>query len=36
VPRAAETGYRWLTIEEAAKAGIPAPVRRILESLPRS
>jgi A/G-specific adenine glycosylase len=33
VPRAAETDYRWLTIEEAARTGIPAPVRRIIESL---
>jgi A/G-specific adenine glycosylase len=33
VPRAAETDYRWLTIEDAAKTGIPAPVRRIIESL---
>ena len=34
VPRAAEAGYRWLPIGEIGNAGIPAPVRRIIEGLP--
>jgi A/G-specific adenine glycosylase len=31
--RAAEPGWRWFALEEALLAGIPAPVRRILECL---
>ena len=33
VPRVGETTHQWLPIEVAKAAGIPSPVRRILESL---
>ena len=33
MPRAAETGQLWMRLAEAKTAAIPAPVKRILESL---
>jgi A/G-specific adenine glycosylase len=33
VPRAAEPTHQWLQLDAAKDAAIPAPVRRILESL---
>ena len=33
MPRAAEPGQLWMRLDEAKTAAIPAPVKRILESL---
>jgi hypothetical protein len=32
-PCASEPGQVWLTLEEAAQAAVPAPVRKLLNSL---
>ena len=32
-PRAGEAAYRWMPIDEVMKAGIPAPVKRIVRTL---
>lgn len=32
-PRAAEPGYRWMSKDEVMQAGIPAPVKRIVQAL---
>ena len=32
--RAEETGHLWVTREDALRAALPAPIRRLLQSLP--
>ncbi|MGQ0751710.1 MAG: A/G-specific adenine glycosylase, partial [Betaproteobacteria bacterium] len=34
LPRAMEPGFAWMPVSEAIAAAVPAPVRRILASLP--